>query len=94
MASLHLRKIRKAISCGRRMHKQLNIEIENDCKTAKEKWLNDKCDEIEKLQKHFRLNKMDKKVNQLIYKQKKISTGCINDKNGNALCIEGKVAER
>ena len=29
------------------MHKQLNIEIENDCKARKEKLLNDKCHEIE-----------------------------------------------
>ena len=40
-------KRRKAIRSDRQMHKQLSIEIENDCKTAKEKWSNDKCHEIE-----------------------------------------------
>ena len=78
------------------MHKQLTIEIENDCNTAKEKWLNHKCHEIEELQKHFRLKEMHKKVNQLIYKHKKISTGCIKDKNGmKKLKFDNeKVAER
>ena len=56
-------KRRKAISSDRQMHKQLSIEIENDCKTAKEKWLNDKCHEIEELQMHFRLKEMHNKVN-------------------------------
>jgi len=72
------------------MHKQLNIEIENDCKAAKEKWLNDKCHEIEELQKHFRLIEMHKKVNQFIYKQKKISTGCIRNENGNIIFDDKK----
>ena len=51
-------KRRKAIRSNRQVHKQLNIEIENDCKTAKEKWLNDKRHEIEELQKHFRSKEM------------------------------------
>ena len=42
----------------------------------------------------MKLKKMHKKVNQFIYKQKKkISTGCIRDKNGNILFDEEKVAE-
>jgi len=93
-AILDKMKRRKAIRSDRQMHKQLNIVMENDCQAAKEKWLNDKCHEIEELQKHFRLIEMHKKVNQFIYKQKKISTGCIRDKNGNILFDEEKVAER
>ena len=76
------------------MYKQLNIEIENDCKTAKEKWLNDKCHEIEELQKHFRLKDMHKKLNQFIYKQKKISISYVKGNNGNILFDEENVAER
>ena len=37
---------------------------------------------------------MHKKVNQFIYKQKKISIGCIRDKSGNILFDEEKVLER
>jgi len=37
---------------------------------------------------------MHRKVNQFIYKQKKISTGCIKNKNGNILFHEEFVAER
>ena len=59
-AILDKMKRRKDISSDRQMHQQLNKEIENDCKTAKGKKLNDKCQEIEELQKKFRLNKMHK----------------------------------
>ena len=83
-----------AKASGRQMRKQLNIEIENDCKTAIEKLLNDRCHEIEELQKHFKRKEMYKEVDQFICKHKMIHTGCIKDRNGNILFDEENVGER
>ena len=43
-------------------YNQLNKEIINDCRKAKEIWFNKKCEEIEELEKHHNSKEMHAKV--------------------------------
>ena len=46
-------------------YNQLNKEIINDCRKAKEIWFNKQCKEIEELEKHHNLKEMHSKVKEL-----------------------------
>ena len=76
-------------------YNHLNKEIINDCRKAKEIWLNKQCEEIEELEKHHNLKEMHAKVKEL-WRNKKYnnSNGCIMDKEGNLLFEEKDVANR
>ena len=76
-------------------YRQLDKEISNECNSAKIKWLNEQCENIEELEKHFRSKEMHQKIKQVTGKSKgNKGTGCIKDKNGNILFDEEKIAER
>ena len=76
-------------------YQQLNKEISNDCRLAKENWLNEQCREIEDLERQFRTKEMHQKVKQITNKSKtNTNMGCIKDRNGNILFDKEKIAER
>ena len=43
-------------------YQQLNKEISNDCRVAKENWLNKQCREVEDLERQFRTKGMHQKI--------------------------------
>ena len=79
----------------RNKYNQLNKEIINDCRKAKETWFNKQCEEIEELEKNHNSREMHAKVKDL-WQNKKYnnSNGCIMDKGGNLLFDEKDVANR
>ena len=50
---------------GSTKYKKLNDKIEKECRVAKEKWLNDKCEEIEELDKRHLTLQLHKKTKNL-----------------------------
>ena len=67
-------------------YQQLNKEISNDCRVAKENWLNEQCREVEDLERQFRMKEMHQKSKQMTNKSKtNTNMGCIKDRNGNIL---------
>ena len=46
-------------------YSQLNKEIINDCKKAKETWFNRQCEKIEELEKHHNLKELHAKIKEL-----------------------------
>ena len=57
---------RKAVKGRNEEHyQQLNKEISNDCRLAKENWLNEQCREVEDLERQFRTKEMHQKVKQI-----------------------------
>ena len=67
-------------------YQQLNKEISNDCRLAKENWLNEKCREVVDLERQLRTEEMHQKVKQITNKSKtNTNIGCIKDRNGNIL---------
>ena len=80
---------------GRDKYNQLNTEIINDCRKAKEIWFNKQCEEIEELEKNHNSKEMHAKVKEL-WRNKKYnnSNGCIMDRAGNLLFEEEDVANR
>ena len=74
-----------------RLNKQINLA----CKEAKEKWLVNQCEEVEKLEKQFKSREMHNKMKELTSKNiKKKASGCIKDKNGNILFYQEEIAAR
>ena len=74
-----------------RLNKQINLA----CKEAKEKWLVNKCEEVEQLEKQYKSREMHNKVKELTSKNtKKKASGCIKDKNGNILFNQEEIAAR
>ena len=67
-------------------YQQLNKEISNDCRVAKENWLNEQCRKVEDLEIQFRRKEMQQKIKLMTNKNKtNTNTGCIKDRNGNIL---------
>ena len=66
-------------------YKQLNKKITEECNKAKEKWLNDKCEAIEKLDKEHRSKEMHAKIKEITIKKTRAGGGCIENKHGDML---------
>ena len=76
-------------------HNALNKQINSECKEAKEKWLVNQCEEVEQLEKQYKLREMHNKVKELTFKNpKKKASSCIKDKDGNILFDQEKIADR
>ena len=46
-------------------YQKLNKEILNDCRVAKENWLNEQCREVEDLERQSRTKEMNQKIKQM-----------------------------
>ena len=82
-------------NADRSKYNQLNKEIINVCRKAKESWFNKQCEETEGLEKHYNSRELHVKVADL-WQNKKYnnSNGCIMDKAGNLLFEEEDIANR
>ena len=71
-------------------------EIKTACRAAKEKWFNDRCDELLVLEKNHNSKEMHAKVKEAIGAKKKRTRlqACIKDKDGNILFETGLIEER
>ena len=64
-------------------YQRLNKEITNDCRKAKEQWLTDQCQEIEKLEKQHKTKEMHEKTNNFTNKKNtKKQASSIMNKDG------------
>ena len=76
-------------------YNKLNKQINSECKEAKEQWLINQCEEVEQLEKQYKLREMHSKVKELASKNlKKKTSSCIKDKDGNILFDQEKIADR
>ena len=63
----------------------INKETVDECRQAKENWLNEQCEEIESLEKQHKTKEMYDKVKELTKKCTLKGGGSITDKNGKIL---------
>ena len=72
-----------------------NKEVQKLCKKEKDKWYNDKCDDIEKYIGVNGTKKMHDSIKELVGDNKsKATTGCIKDKDGKMIFEADKILER
>ena len=72
----------------------INKEIVDECRQAKENWLNEQCEEIESLEKQHKTKEMYAKVKELAKKCTQKGGGSITDKNGKILSDQEEIAKR
>ena len=76
---------RKVKSKDEEKYGEYNRQIHRECTRAKEKWMNDRCIEIEELAK-VNQGQMYDKINQILYRKKaRTKNNSIMDKGGNLL---------
>ena len=51
-------------------YKEVDLQIKRECRKAKDKWFNDECDEIMKLESEHNIREMHNKVKSLTNKKK------------------------
>ena len=66
----------------------------DECRQAKENWLNEQCEEIESLEKQHKTKEMYDKVKGLTKKCTVRSGGSITDKNGKILFYQEENCKR
>jgi len=78
-------KRRKVKSKDEEKYREYNRQIHRECRKAKEKWMNDRCIEIEELAK-VNQGQMYDKINQILYRKKaRTKNSSIMDKEDNLL---------
>ena len=77
-------------------YKTYDQEIRRKCRQEKEKWCNQKCNEIEESQKTNATKKMHDSIKELAGNKKNSNSGgsCIKDKEGNMIFEREKILER
>ena len=80
---------------GTEKYKEIDKEIRHMYKERKEAWWNEKCKEIEKLERKHKTKEMHAKVKEMATKIRSTSgTNCIRDKNGKMLFDSNDVINR
>ena len=76
-------------------YKIIDREIAQNCREAKEKWLQKQCQDIEALEKQHKSKEMYNKIKDLTNnKRNTTQTSCIRDKNGQLLFDQQEIAKR
>ncbi|GFS23264.1 endonuclease-reverse transcriptase [Elysia marginata] len=74
-------------------HKEINKEIKRKCDQAKEKWLNEQCEEIEK-ELYKEPKAMYKRIQEITGRKASSKSGCIKSKDGSIIMEKDKKVER
>ena len=74
-------------------HKEINKEIKRKCDQAKEKWLNEQCEEIE-TELYKEPKAMYKRIQKITGRKANSKTGCIKSKDGSTIMEKDKKLER
>jgi len=74
-------------------YERLNKEIRNKCNEAKENWLNEKCEEMEKVHQQNSQD-MHKKIKEICHTRGSPTSGCIKSKDGDIIMDKDKILER
>ena len=76
-------------------YRKIDKEIKNRCKAAKETWFNDRCQEIEDLERKHQARLMHTEVKQLTDRKHNVKTksDCIQSKEG-TLLFENEETEK
>ncbi|KAG1682425.1 Craniofacial development protein 2 [Nymphon striatum] len=90
---LAMMKERRRLKGNRKKYRSKDKEIRKACKEAEEEWLNARCKEIENLEETKQWRPMHQKIKELGGSKRSNSAG-IQDKNGNIIFEEDKVAGR
>ena len=76
-------------------YNEINKEIKDDCRKAKENYINSQCNEIDKMGKQFRLREMHNKIKLVTSRiKRKNECRCIEDKSGKILFDSMQIVER
>ena len=90
---MDLRRIAKESDPQR--YEELNHEITKMCRNAKEDWMMQQCQEVEKLDRQHKVKEMHNRVKQLTtLNSKKWNSGRIESKDGRMLFEQKDVADR
>lgn len=92
---LNLMEQRRKCKENEKAYVSLHAQITTKCKEAKEKWLKDKCELIEQLQKTNNSKRMHDKIKEVTnWKKSGATTGCIKAKDGSTIMEKGKIMQR
>ena len=87
-------KRRKVKSKDEEKYREYNRQIHRECRKAKEKWMNDRCIEIEELAK-VNQGQMYDKINQILYRNKdRTKNNLVMDTEGNLLMEMDDILKR
>ncbi|GFR88638.1 RNA-directed DNA polymerase from mobile element jockey-like [Elysia marginata] len=81
---LELMEKRRLAKPNKVRHKEINKEIKRKCDQAKEKWLNEQCEEIEK-ELYKEPKAMYKRTQEITGRKANSKSGCIKSKDGSII---------
>eukprot|EP00794_Sanderia_malayensis_P016535 gene16535-18213_t len=89
---LELIKKRQKISKGSVEYKEADRKIKSKYREAKEAWINEKCEDIERY-KNTEPSHMHKQIKELAGKKACSSSGCLRAKDGTVILEKDKILE-
>eukprot|EP00794_Sanderia_malayensis_P018471 gene18471-20322_t len=89
---LELIKKRQKISKGSVEYKEADRKIKSKCREAKEAWINEKCEDIERY-KNTEPSHMHKQIKELAGKKACSSSGCLRAKDGTVILEKDKILD-
>ena len=77
-------------------YNEIDKKIKDECRLAKDKWFNEQCEEVMKLEKDHNIREMHNKVKDLTKKKKgaKSASSCIMDEEGKMLFTDEEIKKR
>ena len=90
---LELMEKRRLGNLNKVRHKEISKEIKRKCDQAKEKWLNEQCEEIE-TELYKEPKAMYKRIQEITGRKTSSKTGCIKSKDGSIIMEKDKKLER
>ncbi|KAK3784412.1 hypothetical protein RRG08_039413 [Elysia crispata] len=90
---LELMEKRRLAKPNKVRHKEINKEIKRKCDQAKEKWLNEQCEEIE-TELYKEPKAMYKRIQEITGRKASSKTGCVKSKDGSIIMEKDKKLER
>ena len=63
-------------------YEELDLEIRQECNTAKENWINEQCEEVEQLERSHRIESMHKKIKEVIGRKRQTRGNVIKNREG------------
>ena len=63
-------------------YEELELEIRQECNSAKEDWLNEQCEEVERLERSHKIESMRKKIREVIGRKRQTRGNVIKNKEG------------
>ena len=72
----------RKVKANKEEYRDLCKKIKSECNKAKEKWLEEQCQDVKSLHLRGNSKSVDMKINELSGKEKVLRNGCIKSKDG------------